>query len=129
MLHRFDVRPTEAQKTLQTLNHRFTADIANGVANVSTQGGRDGARENNLGYDRGEGLQKREFGANEQKAGAHYNQRRGYGDNDTLDDNTKKNTPGAVGADRVYDPIENFSQCSGPPAKCSDEDSSFGCRT
>src|SRR5262245_64278158 len=129
MLHRFDVRPTEAQKTLQTLNHRFAADIANGVDDVSAQGGRDGARENNLGYDRGEGLQKREFGADEQKAGAHYNQRRGYRDNDTLDDNTKKNAPWAVGANRVYDPIENFSQSSGPPAKSSTEDSSSGCQT
>src|SRR5262245_35609706 len=110
MLHRFDVRPTEAQKTLQTLNHRFAADIANGVADVSAQGGRDGARENNLGYDRGEGLQKREFGADEQKAGAHYNQRRGKGKDDALDDDTNKDTPGAVGADSVYDPIKNFSQ-------------------
>src|SRR5262249_58119431 len=65
-LHRFDVRPIEAQKTLQTLNHWLAADIAN----VSAQGGRDGARDNNLGYDRGEGLQKREFGADEQKTGA-----------------------------------------------------------
>src|SRR5215510_12817396 len=125
-LHRFDVRPIEAQKTLQTLNHRLAADITNGVADVSAQCGSDGARENNLAYDRGEGLQEREFGADEQKAGAHYNQRRGYRDNDTLDD---KNTPRALGADRVYDPIENFSQCSFPPAKSSAEDSSSGCRT
>src|SRR5215510_2140342 len=116
-LHRFDVRPTEAQKTLQTLNHRLAADIANGVANVSAQSGRDGARDNNLGYDRGEGLQKREFGADEQKTGAHYDQRRGYGNDDALDDDTNTNTPGPVGADRVYDPIKNFSQCSCPPAK------------
>src|SRR5215831_13407444 len=129
MLHRFDVRPTEAQKTLQTLNHWLAADIANGIANVSAQGGRDGARDNNLVYDRGEGLQKREFGADEQKTGAHYDQRRGYGNDDAFDDDTDKNTPGAMGADRVYDPIENFTQCSCPPLKVSAEDSSSGCRT
>src|SRR5215813_12288715 len=37
-LHRFDVRPIEAQKTLQTLNHWLAADIANGVADVSAPG-------------------------------------------------------------------------------------------
>src|SRR5215831_17765991 len=91
-LHRFDVRPIGAQKTLQTLNHWLAADIANGVANVSAQGGRDGARDNNLGYDRGEGLQKGEFGADEQKTGAHYDQSRGDGNDDALDDDTNKNT-------------------------------------
>src|SRR5215510_210111 len=101
-LHRFDVRPIEAQKTLQTLNHWLAADIANGIANVSAQGGRDGARDNNLGYDRGEGLQKRHFDADGQTTRAHYAQRRGYGHNDALDHDTNKTTPGAMGADRVY---------------------------